>query len=297
MGTARKDEPGLKGLLQNVGKRKNKRVNKRLSPWLYIPAIIIIISLTGYFSCRERTVEVSLERELPAERPTEKKVAPQKRMAIIIDDVGYDLAALSAIVALDTPITVSILPHCPYSIESAHRARNAGNEVMLHLPMEPHGYPTVNPGEGALLVSMSEAEIRSQTEKNIQAVPFISGVNNHMGSRFMECEKQVSVVFDELQKQGLFFLDSGTTKDTKGRAVSATAGIPYAKRDIFLDNGHNLDETVELLRHLIEKRDAWNTLIVIGHPYHSTVRALEATLPLIKEHGIDVVTLSNIIEN
>src|SRR6202044_1601454 len=58
------------------------------------------------------------------------------RLAIIIDDLGYDRAAADALLALGFPLTVSVLPHLPLSAEVAEEAYLRGDQVMLHLPMQ-----------------------------------------------------------------------------------------------------------------------------------------------------------------
>ena len=55
---------------------------------------------------------------------------------------------------------------------------------------------------------MDEGEIRRRIETDLTAVPYVAGVNNHMGSRFMEDEARLAVVMEELAKKGLFFVDS-----------------------------------------------------------------------------------------
>jgi len=62
---------------------------------------------------------------------------------------------------------------------------------------------------------MDEGEIRRQIETDLTAVPYVSGVNNHMGSRFMEDEAGLAVMMEELAKKGLFFVDSLTTPDSR----------------------------------------------------------------------------------
>lgn len=225
-----------------------------------------------------------------------KRAAAGNRAAFVIDDMGYDVSVLDEILAIDAPITISILPHLPYSVAIARQAHRAGREVLLHLPMEPHDYPERRPGEGVLLLRMNRDEIGDQLEKDIRSVPHISGVNNHMGSRFMEDEEKVAVVLRDIKRRGLFFLDSLTTKDSKGFAVAERIGLPHASRDIFLDNDCDFEEAVSILHRIVEKRDTWETMIIIGHPHESTVRAIGAVVPVFRDHDIRMVPLSDLIE-
>jgi len=225
-----------------------------------------------------------------------EKAGAGNRVAFVIDDMGYDVSILDEILAIDIPITISILPHLPYSVAVARQAHRAGKEVLLHLPMEPYGYPERCPGSGALLLQMDGDEIADQLEEDILNVPHISGVNNHMGSRFMEDEEKVTLVLQDLKRRGLFFLDSLTTKDSKGLPVAEMIGLPHAGRDIFLDNDCDFEEALNILHHIVKKRDMWETMIVIGHPHGSTVRAIGAVVPVFRDNDIRIVPLTDLIE-
>ena len=235
------------------------------------------------------------EVEKPAASVSEQPVS-RNRVAFVIDDMGYDLSVLREILAIGVPVTISVLPHLPHSAEVAGRAYKAGNEVLLHLPMEPHGYPERRPGEGVLLLNMDGREILDRLAGDILSVPHIAGVNNHMGSRFMEDEEKVTLVLQDLKRRGLFFLDSLTTTDSKGLAVAERIGLPHAGRDIFLDNDCDFEEAIHIMHRIVDRKDSWSTMIVIGHPHESTVRAIGAAVPLLRDHAVSIVPLSDLIE-
>ncbi len=65
----------------------------------------------------------------------------------------------------------------------------------------------MNPGPGALLTGMSPDELITQLEKNLEDVPGVSGVNNHMGSRLTTEATQMYQIFTILKKRDLFFVD------------------------------------------------------------------------------------------
>ena len=122
-------------------------------------------------------------------------------IAIIIDDLGYDSSMAEKFLSLDHHITLAILPHSPLQRKIATKAYHKGIEVMLHLPMEPVEYPAARPGPGALLSSMTTDQMISQLEENINAVPFISGVNNHMGSKITAVSTRMYQIFSILKKE------------------------------------------------------------------------------------------------
>ena len=151
----------------------------------------------------------SLEKETSASnngtiRPETEAPVQSQPIAIIIDDIGFELQIVRKLASLPLPVSFAILPYTPHAVDAARLLDAAGKETLLHLPMESVGYPDLFPGEGALTTDMTAEEIRSRVREAVAAVPFISGVNNHMGSRFMEDGARLAVVMEELKSKNLF---------------------------------------------------------------------------------------------
>jgi len=153
----------------------------------------------------------------PVKPPTPEKQLPL--VAIIIDDLGYDKKIAKKFSNLNAMLTFSILPYSPHQKSIARLSRDKGFGIMLHLPMEPVEYPDVNPGPGTLLTSMTPDQLTRQLEKDLDAVPFIRGVNNHMGSKM----SNVSDFLDSEKKRPIFRRqphNRGDTLQTFGPPVS-----------------------------------------------------------------------------
>ncbi|WP_319759452.1 divergent polysaccharide deacetylase family protein [Maridesulfovibrio sp.] len=216
-----------------------------------------------------------LTPKVKAQKPAPVKLDPNApKIAIIIDDMGEDLRLAKGLAALDAKITFSIWPNSSHAKKTIAIARNSGNEIMIHLPMEPKGYPKINPGKDALLINMDAESIREKTLVAIAKVPGATGLNNHMGSRFTEFYTGMKVVMNQLNKRHLFFLDSRTTPKSAGRKAAAKAGVTFYERNIFLDNvkdvgaiKYQLSKTAKIAR----KR---GQAIAIGHPNHETLKAI-----------------------
>ena len=284
-------------------RRKKRTGKKRTFFWIIAIVICAVAAYLLFVPSGGKREEPAPTRtgEVPehhAAEPTPESIdmsGVEKQLAIVIDDIGYDLAAVNRLLGTKIPITFAILPHCPYSAQAAEKAHEAGREILLHLPMEPYGYPEKNPGEGAMYLSMSREELKMEIERDIRSVPHIIGANNHMGSRFMEDGALVEVILDSLKNHNLFFVDSMTTSHSKGSAVAKKVGIGHATRDVFIDNGQNFDETFGILNDIIDTRDDWTSLTLIGHPHNSTIEAIEQAVPLLKQKGIRVVPVSRMI--
>lgn len=218
---------------------------------------------------------------------------PDRSVTIIIDDIGYDLRIAEELARIPAPIALAVLPDAPHAAEAARRFHAAGKEILLHLPMEPRSYPGVSPGGGMLMADMAAEDIRGQIRKALAAVPFVSGVNNHMGSRFMEDDALLAVVMEELRARGLFFVDSMTTDDSRGRESAARARVRFAARDVFIDYAPGYSVALESLTGAFRQgRNHGAPILMIGHPFRETVRAIQDVLPIWRKEGIKVIPVS-----
>jgi len=107
------------------------------------------------------------------------------KVAIIIDDLGYDEAIGKELLNFPIELTYSFLPFAPHTRKLERLAHRAGKTVFLHLPLEPKD-STFNPGPGALYLSDSPETQKEKLAKCLQEVPHAVGINNHMGSAFTE---------------------------------------------------------------------------------------------------------------
>ena len=220
------------------------------------------------------------------------------RIAIIVDDIGMNKGPVDKLVGLPAPVTFAVLPNLPYSEYAAEAARKKGWDVMLHLPMEPmesSGYTGSDAGEDTLLVGLPKEAVLAKLEKNLSAVPYIRGVNNHMGSKFMENEELMQLVLEEIKARGLFFIDSMTSSGSVGYKTALNMGMKTGKRDVFLDNSSKDASYVKSqIERLIELSEKNGYAIGICHPYPGTVQALNETMPEIGDR-VDIVSVSSVL--
>ncbi len=228
--------------------------------------------------------------------PSTPKTTFRPKIAIVIDDLGDQDKISQEILHWDVPVTLAILPFTPYSKTLAGEAHRRGKEVILHLPMEPQGYPQIRPGKGVLLGEMNEKKLLRQLAKDIDAVPYITGVSNHMGSRLMEEPEKIEIVFSELKRRQLFFLDSRTTPQTVGLQVAQSVGLKAVERNIFIDNSSTEEDIEQQLEQLIQLSLSKGRAIGIGHPHPSTLKSIREMIPRLKKKGIDLVPLSALVE-
>jgi len=214
-------------------------------------------------------------------------------IALIIDDVGLSRDRVQDLIDLPELLTLAFLPYASAIQSKVEMARVRGHEVMLHLPMQPSDDQT-DPGPDALLVGLSDEEIRRRTNKNLDSFDGYVGVNNHMGSRFTADGRLMAIVMDIMAQRGLLFLDSKTTPRSTGYKLAVQRGMPSAKRDIFIDN---VIEEAAILKQLekVEKiANKKGVAIAIGHPHKQTISALKKWLPAAADKGFIFLPVSAI---
>lgn len=215
-------------------------------------------------------------------------------LAIILDDLGYDRAADDSLLALPFPLTVSVIPHLPFSNEVAEEAHRRGDQVLLHLPMESESHD-VKQESVELRVGMSSQQVESVLAGMLETVPHATGVNNHEGSRATADSTLMEELMPALRERGLFFIDSRTTTSTVAYEVAERSGVPAASRKVFLDD-NPAKEAIEAQLNLAA-RDAVRdgSAIAIGHPHPATIAALAEMLPQLEARGVRLVFASEVV--
>lgn len=241
-----------------------------------------------------------------AEGRPEKKIVPMApvkpagekvvKVAIVIDDIGNDLSIARDLLNLPVPVTLSIFPFAPYSREIAREARTKKHEILMHLPMEPEGYPGKgkDPGPGALYVKMCRKEVERQLMADLDRIPEVCGINNHMGSRFTCDPEGMRAVMEVLKKRKKIFLDSRTIAKSIGFKIAREAGIPTVSRDVFLDNTRDVKKVKQQLDHLVEIARKKGYGIGIGHPHRATYLALKKAIPEYRKAGVKFVYITSL---
>ncbi len=227
------------------------------------------------------------------EKPPPKIKDRLPRIAIIIDDIGYDKKIAQEFMELNSNLTFSVLPFSPFGRNISEELHSKGAEIMLHLPMEPSDYPNADPGPGAMLSSMPPDILLEQLKKNIKDVPFIVGVNNHMGSELTTHSDQMNQIFTILKKEKLFFIDSRTSLKSQGQASARLLKLKFAHRDVFLDNNQDTDYVTGQFAQLVNLAKKQGSAIGIGHPYKITFLALSKELPKLK-NKVEIVRASEL---
>jgi len=221
------------------------------------------------------------------------------KVAIVIDDFGqcYPSGA-NEMLAIDRPLTVAVMPNGEYSRQQATQAAKLGQEVIVHLPMQPvKGKPSWL-GPGAITADMDTEQIRQQVSQDFDQVPYASGFNNHMGSLITSREELLRPVLEVAKEKDFFVLDSLTSTDSKMIPLAINMGIAHAKRDVFLDNIKNEADMKKQLELLADKALVQGSAVGIGHVGEgglNMARAIKEMIPVMEAKGIEFVYLSELV--
>ena len=300
-------------LLESWISKQNKLYKVRVPQ--EVPAILLIheiinkmenldyavLSSRENLTTNQATIEIGyknkLIRKLIVSQEPDLKIV-QGRIAIIIDDFGYDESEdIQKILRFPHQIAISIIPGLPKSITLYQQAQQYNKETLIHLPMEAIEDKVDYTDYTIYASNMTDQEIRNRVKKAIEDYPESKGLNNHMGSKVTSDSRIMELVMQELKKSKLYFIDSKTTSKSVAYQIAKKFNIPSSKRDIFLDSGRDDDENylrkkLIAITKIIKKK---GSVIAIGHPYKNTIKVLMEEIPKLEKQGYVFVPVSELV--
>lgn len=233
----------------------------------------------------------------PVPAQSRKKAGPVVgRIAIVLDDWGYNKTHCSYLAAMPEPVGVAVLPHLPYSHDVIACAKESGKAPMLHLPLEPFNHKEMFDAGYVLTTDMTPAEAKKTLVKILDEMPGVVGVNNHTGSKGSEDEELMTLVLSEVNRRGLFFLDSVTSQKTVGAKVAARLKMRIAKRDVFLDNRNERAAIEHQFDQLASDAREKGFALAIGHDRVLTMQILTEQMKKLTNEGFEFVSVKDYIK-
>ncbi|MCX5707008.1 MAG: divergent polysaccharide deacetylase family protein [Candidatus Omnitrophica bacterium] len=219
-------------------------------------------------------------------------VKPKVKIAIVIDDWGYNLNNLGYLKEIRYPLTLAVLPNLHYSRKISQEGSLLGFEIILHLPMEP--LENLRLEKNTITASMEKAKISMIIKQDLENMVNVRGVSNHMGSKVTRDERVMSIVFKELKKKNLYFLDSFVTPASVCAGLAKDSHLPFAERDIFLDNKEERSYIIRQLNKLKVKAKINGYAIGIGHDRKNTLSVLKEAMSQMEKEGYKFVFVSEL---
>lgn len=249
-----------------------------------IAVLSLIIILQGIFLVR-----------ILAKKPKIKAAAAIKpRIAIVLDDWGYNLNNLHFLNEIPYPLTISILPNLTYSKLIAREINNKGREIILHLPLEPTPSEVMRLERNTILTNMDAKQIRDIFIEDLNSIVYARGVSNHMGSKATSDPAVMEVIFREMHKKNLYFLDSMVSKKSVCEKLARKRDVKFAKRDIFLDNESDPAYIKGQINKLRLRALRLGYAVAVGHDRMITLEVLKEVMPQLEKDGFQFVFVSDL---
>lgn len=220
--------------------------------------------------------------------------AGSPRISIIIDNLGYQKQAGLEVARLPGPVGCSILPHTEFSVLLAKECHAQGKPVILNTPMEPVGHLKL--GKGGLYAGMTQEKFLATLNDDLQAVPYIEGMDNHMGSLLTTSTQEMTWLMQAIQPHDLFFLDNRTARHSVIERVADANNVPVAGRDIFLDDVRTPDAIHRQFAEMLRIAKRYGSVVAVAHPNPVTIHFLQEALPGLQQQGYELVPVNALLK-
>jgi uncharacterized protein len=270
---------------------------EKAEPWS--PAIVPFLDApieskpTGGFPKPDALSKSSKKEVVPAKILAVDVHPKMPRIAILIDDLGYNRHGMDSSLMLPVEVALAILPSTPFAMETALTAQKQKRITLLHAPME--NQRELKLGPGGLYAKMTEHELKATLSKDLDGLPGIQGVNNHMGSLLTTKADSMKWVMETLKGRSLFFIDSLTSPKSVAKKTAQEYGLETVSRDVFLDNIRTEQAIDKQFSRLLKLARLHGSALAIGHPYPETMAYLKKRLNHLEQDGVRLVRLSDLL--
>lgn len=239
------------------------------------------------------------DKDIPKPDKSRKDAAvtgkPVGKLAVVIDDCGYNNTALRELLDTQLPFAYAVIPFKEGSGEALRMIRSAGKTAMLHMAMEPIDRSQMSEGKKTITVEMSDREEEALLKEALDSLPGVQGVNNHQGSRATGDQQTMNVLMRVLKSRGLFFIDSRTSSRSVAYTTARRYGVPANTNELFLDNEASVEAIYARIQEAAERAGREGDLVVICHSRPATARAWSLYRDEIQKKGIRIVPVTELL--
>ena len=228
--------------------------------------------------------------------PIERIPGSGGKIAIILDDWGQSISNCKYLKEIPEPLAVSILPGLRHTRDVADCAGLNHKLAMLHLPLEAMHNFDFYPPDYVIKTTMSPQLVSKIVDDDLEQLPTIEGVNNHMGSKATADKDLMRIILRKLRKKGLFFVDSMTSHYSVSAELAEEMGLAYEKRDVFLDNINTREAIIKQFVILAKEARRRGYAVAIGHDRHLTMQVIKDEIPLLEKQGFQIVSIKTLLK-
>lgn len=172
------------------------------------------------------------------------------------------------------------------------KARAAGHEVLLQIPLEPNDYPNEDPGPHTLLTTLPTHENIKRLQWLMSRYTGYVGVTNHMGAKFETTKEALLPVLEEVKRRGLLYVDDGSVNGSAAGQVATTLGLDYSMALVQIDSGQSAADIAKALAQLEAMAQERGAAIGVVQAKPETVKHLTEWAGKLEGKGIVLVPVS-----
>lgn len=216
------------------------------------------------------------------------------RVAVVLTGLGLSQAATNAAIGLPGAVSLSFAPYAANLSEWAIRARAAGHEILLDLPMEPQDYPTDDPGPHTLLTSLNPSDNVARLEWLLGRFAGYIGVIDRMGTKFTRSSEALRPVLAALKNRGLLVVDSRTSESSRVFELAGQVGLARAVSSAEIDRLASRDAIDRQLAVLEQEARANGYAVAVARLYPVTIERLSLWARSLEDRGLVLAPVSAI---
>lgn len=219
------------------------------------------------------------------------------RVAIVISGLGLSEAATEAAIRLlPGNVTLAFDPYAPGLFDWVARARQAGHEVLIMVPLEPSTFPIEDPGPQGLMTTNAPEENRLRLEYILSRMTGYIGVMTVMGSKFNTSDEYLRTFLGEIKTRGLMFLEGGVDANSLAPKIATEIGLPRALADIIVDSIPTrgaIDDQLAELESILDKKPV---AVAVAEAYPSSIERLAAWTAALETKNLVLAPLSAVAD-
>ena len=218
---------------------------------------------------------------------------PGTRIAIVVGGLGISqTGTMNAIGSLPPGVTFGFSPSGNSLDRWMQEARRSGHELVLQVPLEPVGYPQVDPGEDTLTVDDAAAGDLSALHASLATITNYVGIMNYMGGRFVAEPAAMEPLIAELGRRGLMFFDDASSLRSVAADTAQLQSVPAAVSDLSIDRSQDPADIRSQLDTLERIARAEGTAIGVASAFDVSVATIAKWIGEARGRGIEIVPLS-----
>jgi polysaccharide deacetylase 2 family uncharacterized protein YibQ len=228
-------------------------------------------------------------------RPTDPR-SSGRRIAIVVGGIGIgENGTDAAIDGLPGAVTLALAPYGKDLPTTLARARAAGHEILMQIPLEPFGYPNNDPGPHTLTVAASEEENLERLHWLMSRATTYVGVMNYLGARFTSEEAALEPVIAEVGERGLLYFDDGSSGMSRADRL-AKGRTPFARADTVIDaqtEAKAIDERLAEVEAIARQR---GYAIATATAFPVTIERIAKFAKSAADRGFEIVPLTALVD-